>query len=106
MLCRLWLVSCLAAARKNLPRTRIEQKQTLGRRLLGFISCILVVIPLLSLDTQAQSAPGISGVSPSPAAVRAGLTISDSNCGASQGYSVVHSMDSPPACALWLPPDC
>src|SRR5262249_38636008 len=89
MLCRLWLVSCLTAARENLPRTRIGQRLSSGRSLPRFISCLLVVIPLLSLNTQAQSAPSISGVSPSKAAVGATVTINGPNFRSSLGYSVV-----------------
>jgi hypothetical protein len=54
-----------------------------------FISCLLVVILLLSLDTQAQSAPSISSVSLSTAAVGATVTINGCNFRSSQGYSVV-----------------
>jgi hypothetical protein len=83
MLCRSWLVACLAAAREKLPPRR---KELMSRSHVYLTLCAVILGSFLSLH--AQSAPSITSISPSlgpVSPVGRPVTISGSGFGASPG---------------------
>ncbi len=86
MLCRLWMVACLAAARENLPEG--DKKGCIFQRWQWLIIFLVVLIPLTPFHLHAQSAPTITSLSPSlgpVSPVGRPITISGSGFGASPG---------------------
>jgi hypothetical protein len=77
MRCRLWLVSCLSAARENLPARGGRTFTTRPFRWL--VVCFAVLTSFLSLH--AQSGPSITGLSPNSGPIGTVLTITGSGFG-------------------------